>query len=107
MLWWFGARGRFVGFPGPRLSRKNKIRAMSRDGNRKGSQSPLSQGRELKIGGQTDQGYGPRTSCPRETSARAAADVIRTPSGATAWSRCYAWSVCASCGRVSGWADYD
>lgn len=55
-----------------------------------------------------NQGYGPRTSSPRETSARRTADIIRIPSGERPGADAvYELSVCASCGRVSGWADYD
>lgn len=49
-----GFGGKCVEFPGSRCYRRTKIRAVGRDAKIKRSQSPLSQGRELKIGGQTE-----------------------------------------------------
>lgn len=47
--------------------------------------------------------YEPKTSCPRESSARAAVNVIRTLSGAKTWADAVCeWFACASCGRVVG-----
>lgn len=52
MVW--RAVDRCVWFLGSRLYRRAKIRAIGRDDDRKGSQGPLSQENELKIGGQTE-----------------------------------------------------
>lgn len=46
--------GKCVEFPGLRCYRKTKIRSVGRDDKIKRSQSPVSQGRGLKIGGQTE-----------------------------------------------------